>query len=374
MTVFIRHSTRCYSLNLTVVLAAEKRRKHRKNQKPQGFTEEKQPEAAKEKTKNRKGRTITMTTTTNATNATNAINTATATEQTFGIELEFAGITREEAAKVLHSYLNSREELCKHMFGYLIIDQQGREWVIDRDPSIIAVYEEQNELVTPVLTKADLPTLRGIVKALKAAGAVSSDELGCGLHCHVSGAGHTAQTLRNLTNIMASHEDQLFKAFGVTKRLRTEYYCQKVDAKFLEKLNKTKPATIAELADIWYNTQVCYLMRDDRYNPSRYHALNLHAFFNPYRYHTVEFRFGQFTKQTSMNWTVLEAFIRICLAMNDLAKNVKTASAKPQADWKSAYSFRCWLLRLGFIGAETKEVRSFLLANFEGDKAWKRAA
>ena len=65
-----------------------------------------------------------MTTTTNATNAINTA-TATATEQTFGIELEFAGITREEAAKVLHSYLNSREELCKHMFGYLIIDQQA---------------------------------------------------------------------------------------------------------------------------------------------------------------------------------------------------------------------------------------------------------
>ena len=310
----------------------------------------------------------------NTRNTTNGTNTATSTEQTFGIELEFAGITRKEAAKVLHSYLSSNEKITAQIFSYVVIDQQGRKWVIDRDPSIIAVHEEQNELVTPVLTIEDLPTLKGIVEALKTAGATSSDEQGCGLHCHVSGAGHTAQTLRNLTNIMASHEDQLFKAFSVTRTERTEHYCQKVDTKFLKKLNRTKPATIAELADIWYKTQGCDLVRDDRYNHSRYHALNLHAFFNPYRYHTVEFRFGQFTKENSMSWTVLESFIRICLAMNDLAKNVKTASAKPQADWTSAYSFRCWLLRLGFIGAETKEVRSFLLANFEGDKAWKRAA
>ena len=96
--------------------------------------------------------------------------------------------------------------------------------------------------------------------------------------------------------------------------------------------------------------------------------------FCPYRYNTIEFRYGQWTAQSSMDWTVFEAFIRICLAINELAKNLKTASPKPQADWTSAYSFRCWLLRLGFIGTETKDIRKYMLSNFEGDKAWKRAA
>ena len=173
---------------------------------------------------------------------------------------------------------------------------------------------------------------------------------------------------------MASHEDQLFKAFGVTKPDRTENYCKKVDPSFLDKLNQTKPETIEELADIWYQIQGYNLGREDRYNGSRNHALNLHALFCPYRYNTIEFRYGQWTEQNSMNWTVLEAFIRLCLAMNDLAKNVKTASAKRQADWASAYSFRCWLLRLGFIGTETKDIRKYMLSSFEGDKAWKRAA
>ena len=310
------------------------------------------------------------TTATTETTETTAITDAT----TFGIELEFIGITRKEAAKLLHSYLHSNEQLYTHGLGYLVIDQQGREWIIDNDASIIADYSQQNELVTPVLTAIDLPTLKGIVEALKNAGAVSSDDKGCGIHCHISGVGHSAQTLRNLTNIMASHEDQLFKAFGVTKPDRTEHFCKKVDPSFLDKLNKTKPETIEELADIWYQAQGYDLGREDRYNGTRYHALNLHALFCPYRYNTIEFRYGQWTEQNSMDWTVLEAFIRICLAMNDLAKKVKTASAKRQADWTSAYSFRCWLLRLGFIGSDTKNIRSFLLANFAGDKAWKRAA
>ena len=310
------------------------------------------------------------------TTETKTTNTATTKTEstTFGIELEFTGITRRQAAEILHSYLHSDKRIAGRHFGYVVTDQQGREWVIDNDPSILADYDQQNELVTPVLTETDMPILKGIVEELKKAGAASSDELGCGLHIHLGGQGHTAQTLRNLTNIMASHEDQLFKAFGVTKPDRTDHFCKKVDTMFLEKLNETKPETITELADIWYKTQGYDFLREDRYNGTRYHALNLHALFCPYRFSTIEFRFGQCRPETSMDWTVLEAFIRICLAMNKLAKNVKTASAKRQADWTSAYSFRCWLLRLGFIGSDTKSIRSFLLANFAGDKAWKRLA
>ena len=253
--------------------------------------------------------------------------TKTASETTFGIELEFTGITRKQAAEILHSYLHSNEKIACHVFSYIVIDQQGREWKIDQDPSITAEFDQQNELVTPVLTTADLPTLKGIIEAFKNAGAVSSDELGAGIHIHLGGQGHTPKTIKNLVNIMASHEDQLFKAFGVTKPDRTEHFCSRVDKRFLKKLNETSKAmletmTMEQLADIWYKTQGCDFMRDDRYNPSRYHALNLHAFFCPDRYHTIEIRLGQFTKETSMSWTVLEAFIRICLAINELAKNV----------------------------------------------------
>ena len=297
------------------------------------------------------------------------------TNTTFGIELEFTGITMKDAAEITKAYLHSTCGITvRGLASRIITDPQDREWTIDHDPSINASHNRQCELVTPVLTIEDLPTLKGLVEELKNVGAISSDELGCGLHLHIGSEGHTAQTLRNLANIMASHEDQLFKAFGVTKPDRTEHFCKKVDTRFLDKLNKTKPQTIKELADIWYQTQDCDFGRGNRYNATRYHALNLHALFCPHRFKTIEFRFGQFCKTSSMDWTTLEAFIRICLAMNNLAKTIKTASSKRQADWTSAYSFRCWLLRLGFIGDDTKAIRKFLLASFEGDSAWKRKA
>ena len=221
---------------------------------------------------------------------------------TFGIELEFTGITREEAGKVIKTYLHSIHDIAiRSLDPHIVTDQQGREWKVEPDASIHASFNCQCELVTPVLTTADLPTLKGIVGELKKAGAISSDEFGCGIHCHISGAGHTAQTLKNLVRIMDSHENQLFKAFGVTKADRTDHYCKKVDTRFLEKLNRTKAETIDKLAEICYETQRYNFSRDDRYNPTRYHALNLHALFCPYRFSIIEFRFGQFTSSTSMD-------------------------------------------------------------------------
>ena len=50
------------------------------------------------------------------------------------------------------------------------------------------------------------------------------------------------------------------------------------------------------------------------------------------------------------------------------AKRV-TAKAKPVANEK--YAFRCFLLRLGFIGKEWKDERKTLLKNLSGSSAFR---
>ena len=50
----------------------------------------------------------------------------------------------------------------------------------------------------------------------------------CGVHVHVDGAGHTARSLLNLTNIMASHEQLLIGAIGVDSE-RISAWCRTVD-------------------------------------------------------------------------------------------------------------------------------------------------
>ncbi len=77
---------------------------------------------------------------------------------------------------------------------------------------------------------------------------------------------------------MASHESLLAEALNLD-HYRMSRYCRTVDPRFLEQLNRRKPTTMADLADIWYGSQGTNYGRSHHYNDSRYHMLNLHATF-----------------------------------------------------------------------------------------------
>ena len=173
-------------------------------------------------------------------------------------------------------------------------------------------------------------------------------------------------------NIMASHEELLSKALKLDTS-RMGRYCRPVDPDFLEALNKKKPQTMAGLADIWYSTQGANYGRTQHYNSSRYHMLNLHATFTK---ETIEFRLFQFDapadgKQNGLHAGQLKAYIQLCLAMSELAKEVRSASAKPQQNENPRYAMRTWLLRLGFIGDEFKTARDLYTKRLDGDTAFR---
>jgi hypothetical protein len=54
-----------------------------------------------------------------------------------------------------------------------------------------------------------------------------------------------------------------------------------------------------------------------------------------------------------------------------MAKNAKRVTAKEKEVPNDKYAFRCFLLRLGFIGAEYKETRKRLLERLEGSSAFR---
>ena len=58
-------------------------------------------------------------------------------------------------------------------------------------------------------------------------------------------------------------------------------------------------------------------------------------------------------------------------ALCEMSRNAKrvTATEKPVENEK--YAFRCFLLRLGFIGSEYKAERKILLKNLTGSSAFK---
>ena len=297
-------------------------------------------------------------------------------KQTIGVEVEMNNIARSKAAKIAATYFGTgRYEDTAHRNGYCTWsawDSEGREWKFQRDVSIAGPDSEKCELVTPILTYSDMDTLQELIRQLRHAGAKNDATRGCGVHIHIGAQGHTPATLRNLANIMASHESLIADALDLDHS-RMSRYCRTVDPRFLDQLNRKKPKTMAQLADIWYGSQGENYGRSQHYNGSRYHMLNLHATFTK---GTVEFRLFQFDspsddRKGGLHAGQLKSYIQLCLALSQMAKTVRTASPKPQQNDNPKYAMRTWLLRLGFIGDEFKTARDLLTKRLSGDTAFR---
>lgn len=297
-------------------------------------------------------------------------------EQTIGVEVEMNHIRRSMAARIAAKFFGTnRFEDTADRNGYSTWsawDAQGREWKFQKDVSIAGVDSEKCEMVTPILTYSDMETLQELVRTLRKNGAKSDATRGCGVHIHIGAKGHTPQSMRNLANIMASHEHLLATALNLDAH-RINRYCQTVNPDFLEQVNKKKPKTMAAFADVWYTSNGAEYGRNHHYNSSRYHMLNYHATFTK---GTIEFRLFQFDapengKQNGLHAGQLKSYIQLCLALSQMAKTVRSASPKPQQDENPRYAMRTWLLRLGFIGDEFKTAREILTKRLAGDTAFR---
>ena len=150
-------------------------------------------------------------------------------------------------------------------------------------------------------------------------------------------------------------------------------YCRTVNPTFLQQVNKKKPTTMSQLADIWYTGNGADWGRSQHYNDSRYHMLNLHATFTK---GTIEFRLFQFDapadgKRNGLHAGQLKSYIQLCLALSEMAKEVKTASPKPQQTENPKFAMRTWLIRLGFVGKEFQTARELLTKRLDGDAAFR---
>ncbi|MFQ9059864.1 MAG: virulence protein [[Eubacterium] siraeum] len=66
-----------------------------------------------------------------------------------------------------------------------------------------------------------------------------------------------------------------------------------------------------------------------------------------------------------------KAYTHFISALCELAKNAKRVTAKEKDTGNDKYAFRCFLLRLGFIGSEYKAERKILLRNLTGSSAFR---
>lgn len=66
-----------------------------------------------------------------------------------------------------------------------------------------------------------------------------------------------------------------------------------------------------------------------------------------------------------------KAYTHFISALCEMSANQKRVTAKEKAVDNEKYAFRCFLLRLGFIGGEYKTERKILLQNLSGSSAFK---
>ena len=284
----------------------------------------------------------------------------------FGIEIEFTGITKTQAAKVAAEHLGGRAD-----YSNTVTDRNGRKWKFVYDGSIrcekkvnrskvSASREYSVELVSPVLTyREDIETLQELIRKLRKAGGFANNT--CGIHIHLNGADHDARSIKNFINIIASKNDLLYKALQIKPQRMT--YCKKMDDKLVQNIKRKRPRTLEAIENIWYEGY--YESRSSHYHDSRYHFLNLHSFFHGNK--TVELR----GFNSELHAGKVRAYIVLALALNNQALTQTSASSrKPQTE-NEKFAMRTYLNRIGLIGDDFKNCRDHLTANLTGSAAWR---
>lgn len=286
----------------------------------------------------------------------------------FGIEIELTGITKDIAANTLKKIVGGRLQHTRDSYDTIKVNAtDGRTWKIMNDSSIRkenrwGSTEDRDysvEFVSPILTSADIDTIQEIVRALRAIGGKTNNS--CGIHIHLDGADHTVRSIKNFINIIASKNDLLYKALQIKPdRIR---WCQKMDLRLINEVQKKKPKTMQEIKDIWYNERNAGFHR--HYDPTRYHFLNLHSYFEGN--HTIELRGFNSTLHAGK----VKAYILLALALNNQALTQKKASNRKSQEENEKFAMRIYLNRIGFIGPEYKNYREHLIKHLDGSAAWR---
>ncbi len=291
-----------------------------------------------------------------------SLTTIDGTPMSFGVEIETIGATRERAAKTIQAIVGGTASYVGGTYdAWKVVDANSRTWMLCTDSSLSADRSLQAEIVTPILTHADIDTLQTIVRAVREAGA--KVDASCGLHIHVSHPSVTPKALANLAKLVYKQEALIYKALGVNER-RMRQYCKPMERDFIERIDRKMPATMYDLNKAWYGS---YRPNPSRYDTSRYHIVNLNGFFLR---GAVEFR----AYSGSLHAGKIKAAILFSMALFARALTCRCASAKqrPYLAASAKYDMRVFLIgALNMNGDDFKTAREHLLALMPGDAAWK---
>lgn len=270
----------------------------------------------------------------------------------FGIEIETVGLTQEELARAIARGIGGTVH--NSYSATVVAMADGRTWKIVPDGSLSGGYRS-GEIVSPILTGADMELLQLVVRSVRKAGARA--DASTGIHIHVDGAQFDARTAVNLIRLVARQEAIIEKALAI-QGLRRERYCRPVQNELLTAIDRAAPKTMEDLRALWYGRRNA---TPTRYDGSRYHGLNLNSLF--FR-GTCEFRWFEGTLHAGE----VKAYVQLVLAIASRALAAKSARKERKSfkETTAKFDMRVFLHYLGMRGDDFDSAREHLTKRLPG--------
>lgn len=227
------------------------------------------------------------------------------------------GTERKAVARIIAEAINAEAGYAgPPSFAYVVDDIS-----IDRNGLVTIPFGERVEDVLQALKEKDI--------------AVEGDGI-----ITIPADQHTGVSLRNLVNIIFGKERLLQIALGRREPL--------VPLPLVELVNSVRLEEAEDFAEVIGGQDTGGLSFDFERN-------------------TISFGFFN----ASLEVDIIKAYAVLCTALDALAKKQKYTSFLQKDTDNPKYAFRCFLLRLGFIGHELKVERKILMANLEGNSAFR---
>lgn len=244
----------------------------------------------------------------------------------FRFQMQVTGRERKEVAGLIANYFGVQAAYQgTRGFGYLITEPSGREWLVDKTGAV----------VTQSVAEDNVAEMFAVLKALEENGAEAVGQASV----TVTTEGHNGVTLRNMVNLLAAKEQLIAKAMGsASQSLIAPAMVTAVNAVRLKAVEDFLEAAGGE------ESPGLAITRD-----------------------TIAFRWFAAT----LNPEVIQAYIQFALAVNEMALAQKHSSPHETDTINEKYTFRVFLLRLGFIGEDYSASRKIFLDRLSGNGSFR---
>ncbi|TCL37240.1 hypothetical protein EV210_106109 [Anaerospora hongkongensis] len=245
----------------------------------------------------------------------------------FQFHMQVTGRERKEVAALIAAHFGTQAVYQgTRGFGYLITEPNGsgREWLVDKAGAIVTEGVKLDN-VTEVFAVLKVLEENGIEAEGRAAVTLSID-------------GHWGRSLQNLVNILSAKERLIAKTMGTGQPFMIP--------EIVKKINTVRLKTIEDFLEVSGSEVSPGLAITQDKITLRWFAATLSS-------------------------EIIAAYIQFAFAVNAMAMMQRHATPNEKETANEKYTFRVWLLRLGFIGEEYSFARRLFLSRLEGNGSFR---